>query len=337
MAEYSSWEEMVDRYLEKGKKDAAIKLLFDLVSRYSKMKNFVKAEELRGKLFDVDPMALNEITKAAVIIEDEKNESIDHNHKLIWSELYNQLSTDEGNTLFFSMKEVVYDLDHVIYNQGQMNSNLYFINDGSLKTVYRRGQKEFLITTLKLGNIVGDDTFFSISACTNSLITLSKVNLHVLSRKASREWKEKCPTLESNLRNYFIKFKDVAAIIKENGLERRSCKRMSVSGMAQAQILNASKVPVGKPFRGEMVDLSSGGACFLIKASGHDSARLLLGRRVIVQFRLSESMQKNEFTQNAIVVGVEYRLFNDYSIHLRFEKELDGALGLWIENNKKPE
>jgi len=323
MGDYSGWEELVDRYLEKDQKEAAVKLLFDLVSRYAKMKNFVKAEALRDKLFDVDPMALSAITKAAEIIEEEKSGSIDQNHRQVWSELYDSLSGDESNALFYAMEEAVYDTDHIVFDQGQLNSNLYFIDHGNLKLVYRQGRKEFLLRTLEQGSIAGEDTFFPIAVCTTSLITISRVRLHFLKRDITKEWKEKYPALDARLNDYCSKFENVNASIKEKGLERRVYKRIDASGRVQAQIISASGSPVGKPFNGEMADLSMGGACFQIKASGYESARLLLGRKLNLQFMPPEDLSTNKINQNATVVGVGYHLFNDYSIHLKFDELLD--------------
>ncbi len=326
MADYSAWEELVDRYLEKGQKASAVKLLFDLVSRYSKMQNFVKAEALRDKLFDVDPMALSEITKAAEIIEEEKSESIDQNHKQIWSDLYASLSADEANALFYAMEEVFFDPDHIVLNQSQLNSNLYFVDQGSLKLVYRQGRKEFLLKTLEQGTIAGEDTFFPIAVCTTSLITISRVTCHVLKRDSLKEWREKYSGLSSRLNDFCNKFENVNRLIKEKGLERRVYKRITAKGEIQAQILNASGSPVGKPFKGEMTDLSMGGVCFQIKASGHESARLLLGRKLKLKFMPPEDLSTNKIEQNATVVGVGYHLFNDYSIHIKFDALLDLAI-----------
>ena len=75
MDELSHQEELIDQYVKENNKEAAVKLLFDLIVSYAKKKNFEKAETLREKLFEVDSMALNEIIKSGDIIEEEKTES----------------------------------------------------------------------------------------------------------------------------------------------------------------------------------------------------------------------------------------------------------------------
>ena len=78
------YEELVDQHVRHDNKEAAVELLFDLILRHAREKNFEKAEALRERLFEVDPMSLTEIIKSAEIIEEEKNESIDPDHLNVW-------------------------------------------------------------------------------------------------------------------------------------------------------------------------------------------------------------------------------------------------------------
>ena len=90
------YEELVDQHVRHDNKEAAVELLFDLILRHAREKNFEKAEALRERLFEVDPMSLTEIIKSAEIIEEEKNESIDPDHLDVWSGMYDLLTTEEG-------------------------------------------------------------------------------------------------------------------------------------------------------------------------------------------------------------------------------------------------
>jgi len=99
-------EKLVNQYVTEGKTEAATKLLFDLIVKNAKNKNFIKAEELRDRLQEVDSLALNEIISSAEIIEEEKMKSVDKNHMKIWSKIYNILSTEEASDLYYSLKKV---------------------------------------------------------------------------------------------------------------------------------------------------------------------------------------------------------------------------------------
>ena len=103
MAHFFEQEELVDRHVKQNNKEAAVKLLFDLIVEYAKEKNFARAEALWKRLLEVDPMALTEITKAGEIVEEEKFKSIDQEHLDIWLGLYSILTTEETNALYYAI------------------------------------------------------------------------------------------------------------------------------------------------------------------------------------------------------------------------------------------
>ena len=91
-----------------------------------------------------------------------------------------------------------------------------------------------------------------------------------------------------------------------------------MAGFCTTQILDHSDEPVGKPFRGELHDLSCSGMAFHMKTT-HDSARLLLGRKMHVLFDAPEESSGGTFNVIGTVVGVNFHYFNEYSIHMKFD------------------
>ena len=77
MEDLSQQEKSIEQYLSEGNHDAAVKELFDLIVVCAKRKDFLKAEALRDWLFEVAPMALNELTKSGELIDEEKSSSIE--------------------------------------------------------------------------------------------------------------------------------------------------------------------------------------------------------------------------------------------------------------------
>jgi len=151
---------LVDQHVEQNDTKSAVKILFALIVKYAKEKEFSKAEVLRERLLEVDPMALTEIVKAGEVIEEEKSESIDQKHLDLWANLYETLSNEEANTLYYAMKSGTCNAEQTIIRQGELNSKLYFVNEGQLKMVFHKEGEEFLIGGLNPGHIVGADSFF---------------------------------------------------------------------------------------------------------------------------------------------------------------------------------
>ena len=322
MANFSEQEESVDRYVKQNNKEATVKLLFDLIVGYAKEKNFAKAEALWKRLLEVDPMALSEINRSGEILEEEKFKSIDQEHLDIWSGLYGTLTTEETNALYYAMKEITYDAGQRIFKQGERNSNLYFINQGQLEVFYSVGGKEIVLKTLGSGSIVGEDTFFSNTVCTTSMITPSRVKLNFLDKDSLMKWKDQLPALESKLHNHCLRSMKVYDLLERKGLDRRSQKRVNISGKAVIQLLNVSGSPVGKAFRASLSDISVGGLSFYIKIPKKESARLLLGRNVNMKFILPTGGSQEKIDQNGTVVAVHSHAFDDYSVHIKFDAML---------------
>jgi CRP-like cAMP-binding protein len=336
----SQKEQMAYQYAAQGKTEHAVKLLFDLIVAYAKAKNFPKAEALREKLFEVDAMALNEIIKAAEIIEEEKSVAIDRNHLDIWAELYKTLTKEESNALYFSLKTAEYGPDEMIFQQGSRNERLYFINHGQLKLVYGQAGRQTLLRTVEPGMIAGEDTFFFITFCTNSLITISNVKLSYLEREDYQKWQTEFVSLASKLADHCARLKKAYDIAGKKSFNRREHKRINVSGPIMFQVMNASGGYIGKPFKGELSDISVGGLSFFIKTASQKNALMLLGRKIEVKFRFAIGKSHIDIERTGVIIGVINHLFSDYSVHFRFDNLLSDVvvekLGAISHTEKEP-
>ncbi len=323
MNDFLKQEKLIDQYVAQNRTEEAVKLLFDLIVKYARAKDFSKADSLREKLFEIDSMALTEIIKSAEIIEEEKSESVDSNHMEIWKELYDKLSTEETNILYFSLKKKTVYTDETVFEQGQKNDKLWFVDRGQLKLVYSQKGTEKLINKIGPATIAGADTFFSISVCTTSLIAMSRAELNYLDRETFSKLREEQPSLASRLEAYCAKQSKDAELLREKGINRRSHKRLRLSGPILFQVMNAAGKPVGKAFKGDLSDISVGGLSFFITTSNRKNALMLLGRKMNVRFRLPMGQSKVETRQSGTITGVINHMFTDYSIHMKFDNLLN--------------
>ena len=321
MEELIKQEQQVDQYLEQGQKELAVKLLYDLTIDYAKAKDFAVAENLRERLIQIDSMALSEIVNSAEIIEAEKSVTINKQQRGVWKQLYDSLTPEESNAFFMAVKQKTLAPDRTIIKQEMLNDKLFFINEGRLKLLYQQDEHEIYIKQINKGEIVGQDTFFSISICTTAVITMSRVELSYLDRSALQKLEKQFPGFENKLHDFCLKSGDTTEdIYKKKKVERRRYPRFKISGEIATQLLDEKNKPVAKPFRGHLKDISVGGVCYFIKCSQKSSARLLLGRSA--QFKISfpkdggHKLVKTE----GLIVGVNYCLFNDYIVHVRFSR-----------------
>ncbi|GBC63081.1 hypothetical protein DENIS_4070 [Desulfonema ishimotonii] len=320
--------------------ETTVSMLLASVEQYARNKQFDKAEAARQELVRMDDMALSEILRAEEIIEREKNETddIEQDHLGIWPELYDMLTPEEANALYYATEEAVYESDELIFRQGEQSSRLCFIHKGQLKLFFTHGERESLLKVIGRSDVVGEDTFFSISVCTVSLSTLSHVELSYLDKSVLEQWKTDFPALESKLHDYCLGIERVRDIIRNKGLERRTRKRVDIRGAVSIRLLSSTGAATGKNFRGSFMDISEGGLSFMIKANSRKNVSLLLGRKLDMTFDFPRTCAGKldldaRFTGNALrvrqigtVIGVSHRQGDDYSVHIKFDRSLGEAI-----------
>jgi CRP-like cAMP-binding protein len=312
-------EKLLERYLEENNKESAVELLFDLIIKNAGAKNFSKAEQLRQKLFEVDPMALDGIVKSAEIIEAAKIAAIDPAHQDTWSHLYKRLTKEEKIAFYYGMKKANYEADQIIFRQGEMNSNLYFINVGRLKMFYHKDKHGILLKTIGPGDIAGEDTFFSNSTCTTSMMADSPVKLNFLEKTVLQKWQDEAPGLASKLQDYCAGLGSINDLLQKKELERRAHRRHAVSGNVTIQIIFK---PENKIFKGDLSDISASGVSFVMNTSSK-AADLLLGRQLNLKLAFDQVFPELRIDRNGSIVGIHHQLFSEYLINVKWEEPLD--------------
>ena len=326
MGDATEKEKLVDQYQQENNNQAAVQLLVELIVKYAEEHNFDRAENLRDRLIEVDSMAVNEIVKTGEVIEKEKSDAIDKDHLAIWADFYDTLTKEEINYLFYAMKLEKHPADHLIYQQGEKRSCLYFIDQGRLKMFYRQEDNAVLLKTLEPGEIFGEETFFYSDAfCTTSVITDSPVKLYVLFKDDLDKLKLKTPGLESKLNDYCLSLESVADLLKTKDLERRAYKRLTLPGKILVQMLNDSGQPAVKPFNAELLNISASGLAFIMKTTQKVSA-VLLGRSLNMKLTFEELESDIAIVRVGSVVSVNSEPFHEYVVHAEFHKNLSSSI-----------
>ena len=317
-------EQQAFELIDKGQKDAAIKLLVELIIDYADNNDFAKADSLRQTLIQTNSMALTEIISSGEILEEKKAKAIDPNHKSNWRTLYKEFSTEEATEFYFNLKTINIKPGKVIIQQGKLNDKLFFINKGILKATCKSKTREAFLKEIFAGEVCGLSTFFFISIATTSVIADTRVNISYITQKVLSKITEKLSGFDSKLHELckkLIKINSVD-IIKQQSIERRKHQRMPVKGRVAVHLMGADGKPSEEPFYGILSDLSIGGACFKIKSSTRESARSLLGRKAMIKLIPKNGESKPTETKKGWVVSLEDHLFNDYSISFRFHAPL---------------
>ena len=315
----------MDHHVVENDIDSAVKLLFDMIVKYAKQRDFEKADTLRNKLMEVNPMALTEIVKSGDIIEEEKSGAIDQDRLNTWKELYGKLTESETNALFFALKTVEYDANQTIFQQGKSNSRLFFVYKGEVKLVTYQDGKELVIKKLSTGDIMGEDTFFFSTVCTISAVAVTKVEIDCLEKDVLAKWEEAFPGIGAKISDYCLKFEKVSDLLKKQGRSRRAFERVNISGKISMQSIDSTGSPVGESIQGTLADISVGGLSFYLKIPKNKADKMMMEPRVNFKFVIITGVSQHNIDRNGTIVGVLSH-FYDFSVHIKFDKQLDGKL-----------
>ena len=312
-------EEIVRKCLAEKSQENAIKLLFESITSCVHAKDFSTAESLRDQIFKINPMALKEIIRSAEIIEAAKCEAIDKEHRVVWAKLYDNLSVEEGNELYCSLKSAEYQADATVFNQGEHKPWLYFIDSGRLKLIYLLEGEEVFLKQLGPGELAGQETFLFDSVHTTSMITLSSVKLRTLDIGVLKKWRTEFPVLKSKLLDLVRQSEQATELLRAKGVDRRTQKRIKISGNVKIQLISATGDAVGSPFQVDLCDISQGGLCFYVQITKRETTRLLLGRKIRISCFDCFAASLSRTDKTGIIVAARFHPFDECTVHVRFD------------------
>ena len=315
-------EKQVEQLVINNERQTAVQMLYDLIVQEAKARNFTKAEYLRNRIMEIDDMAISKIIRSGEIIEEEKANAMDPKHVSLWSALYSTLTKEQSLAFYFELQNGKYDENLVIFEEGKLNNKLYLIESGELKMIYRQGDKEMLLKNLGRGDIAGEDTFFSVSYCTTSLITLSMADLKFIEKESLIKLEKNHPGISKKIQEYCSKTKQVIDLLEAKNLERRIHKRYNLKEKVRFRIINNNGKGISNTHIGLISDISAGGLSFLFKISNKETPQLLLGKRINLKFSLPQDDFARKVNLNGTVLGVCNHFFNDFSIHVKFDEKI---------------
>ncbi len=308
----------------KGDRERAGEFLFKKAAEAAREKDFQTAEMLSDKILHINPNALPKLIRVGEIIEQEKSSSITGHHLEIWNKLYEDMTTEEFNAFYFSMRNERYNGDEVVVNSGETDPCLYFINSGIVRMTCQCGDKETFLKRLQPGDVAGVEQFFSSSVWTVSLIAQNLVRLQVLGKNKFNALTKEFPDIESKIRDFCVLYETIPELIRMSGNDRREFARYEVSVLVSSILLDPYGSKGKRAFKGEMIDISRGGLSFYIRVSKKENVKLLLGKQIQSEIRLSET---EILKCHGVVVGAKFSelIEQDISVHVKLYRKIDQA------------
>ena len=209
----------------------------------------------------------------------------------------------------------------MIARQGDLDSTLYFINEGRVALTYRQGKKEVFIKQMNPGEIIGAGPFFDVSVWTVSLVAMTAVKAQVLERDVFLKLLPQYPGLETSLADYCRRSDNTTELLQKMQENRRQDTRYPVQMVLVNSLLSNNESSPRQQFKAQLDDISLGGLSLSIRITQKEKTRLLLGRCIVSFLPLATDKVQE---RNGEIVGVTLHDYmeRNYSVHVRFDQPM---------------
>ena len=134
---------------------------------------------------------------------------------------------------------------------------------------------------------------------------------------AMQQWQADYPALEGKLMDFCGRRRNPAEAFAKTGHDRREHDRYRRDCRVAMVLLDKDEQETGIGAKGDLFDISVGGAAFFLRISQKKNARLLFGRKVCLTI---SSETATELIVNGEIVAVRSQpvVGNEFTVHVRF-------------------
>ncbi len=214
----------------------------------------------------------------------------------------------------------------IIFQQGDTQSGLYFINSGAVKVFYQDDTEEKLIKTAVRGDILGADTVVDASVWTASAACLAQAEIMYLGENELLMWRDEYPALATKINDFCQKYASLEQFFNSSEIDRRGARRHNLSGKVSSVLLDDKWRDTGFSTQGDLSDVSRGGLSFFMRISQKKHARVLLGRNIRIMIPMEGAVGRQiDVIGSIIAVRSRQNVENEYSVHVKFTEDLISA------------
>ena len=314
----------IEALVTTGKKTEALKCIIGLIETATQKQQFDIAEALQEWLVLIEPMALTESIRAAELIEASKKALINTDFYTVWREIVALLSTEEFIALYHAMSSKNYPSGEHIVRQGQIESELYFVNSGRVQLYTQIDGREVPLQMVQEGGIIGHGTFFELSVWTSGAISQG-AEVYSLSFDNLQKLDKKFPGIESKMADYCSRIDTSTTLVQKMKRSRRQLERKVTPGKLSFVLLRADGTATDAGGKGNILDISQGGLCFTVHSSKRKNTHMLFGKKL--QLLIKRSNSRPDIERNGRILAVRDLdiIGNTYSVHIQFDTLLTGS------------
>lgn len=334
-------EELIaKKYIQEKNEEAVIKTLQDGILKYAAQKKFRQAERLREQLIKIAPMALSEIISSGEIIEQEKMAAMDSKRMKPLADLYANFNKSEAAAFYFALNDFSVKAGVKVFEQGKFDDRLYFIQSGRLNLSYYDNEmgQQVNYATLREGDITGVEGFFTFSSHSYTLTSVEDSEISCLEKEIYEKILKENPIIESKLCNYCEVKKKICNLLSgKKGQARRAHKRHRTLLNGKIQMMDHDGNPSGQITMVNIIDISTGGLCYIVKNMKHYEAARLHKKWTHITISHKKGYIIQDVKIIARVVSIQFHPFGECSVHVQFKNPLDEKTVLEMARNPEKE
>ena len=241
-----------------------------------------------------------------------------------WAEWLNSIAPEEASAVLHKLIKVKVKARQRIFQQGDCDNRLIFVESGKLKLSYWDSLKKrnIVFTHLSKGDICGAETFFSHSPHTGTLSAVEDSTIRCLDKNDFQKLLGENPALENKLVEYCEKHQKKIVFHNEQKHARRANERYptSLKGLIQQVDSSGNLSPVALIVI--VTNISVGGVCCCLKNLGVENAANYYQSTVQITISYQQNSLVSDIQKMAKVVATRFLPMGESTIHLQFNVPL---------------
>ncbi|MFH0782991.1 MAG: cyclic nucleotide-binding domain-containing protein [Pseudomonadota bacterium] len=135
-------------------------------------------------------------------------------HSILWSNLYDEMTTEEFTTFHSALKLRTYQQDEMIVAQGESEAPLFLFDSGIVKLIRIQEGEELHLCPIGAGDLIGSDILLTGHAWNVSLYAAEIVHARVFNLEDLQKMQVSFPRLADKILNFTLKYDVLPALIR---------------------------------------------------------------------------------------------------------------------------
>jgi CRP-like cAMP-binding protein len=238
-----------------------------------------------------------------------------------WTEWVNSLAAKQASAILSKLKKIQVKARQRIFQKGECDNRLIFIESGKLTLSYWDAlkRKNIVFADLSEGDICGAETFFSHSPHTGTLTAVEDSVIRCLYKNEFQKLLSQYPALENELNAYCEKYQKKIIFHDSQRLARRAHQRYPSSLKGQIQRVDSSGKKSSRTIPVIVSDISISGVRCTTQKLEEDEAKTFYQSQVLIKISYQKTFLSCDIEKLAKVVALRFRQFGESTIHLQFQ------------------